>query len=89
MHDMLSFLHSFFTMKAYLPEFHIEKLLLDSAHDAYPVYEYCRRKKITPFIDLNPGHTGHFTYDFTIAGAGTLLDGQHAQQDRDNDILLF
>ena len=67
-HDMLSFLHSFFTMKAYLPEFHIEKLLLDSAHDAYPVYEYCRQENITPFIDLNPGHTGHFTYkdDFTI-----------------------
>lgn len=67
-HDMLSFLHSFFSMKAYLPEFRIEKLLLDSAHDAYAVYEYCRREKITPFIDLNPGHTGHFTYkdDFTI-----------------------
>ena len=60
-HDMLSFLHSFFTMKAYLPEFRIEKLLLDSAHDAYAVYEYCRRETITPFIDLNPGHTGHFT----------------------------
>ena len=67
-HDMLSFLHSFFSMKAYLPEFRIEKLLLDSAHDAYAVYEYCRQKNITPFIDLNPGHTGHFTYkdDFTI-----------------------
>lgn len=54
-HDMLSFLHSFFTMKAYLPEFRIEKLLLDSAHDAYAVYEYCCREKITPFIDLNTG----------------------------------
>lgn len=71
-HDMLSFLHSFFTMKAYLPEFRIEKLLLDSAHDAYAVYEYCCREKITPFIDLNPGHTGHFTYknDFTIDDDG-------------------
>lgn len=49
-HDMLSFLHFFFTMKAYLPEFHIEKFLLDSAHDAYAVYEYCRRETITPFI---------------------------------------
>lgn len=67
-HDMLSFLHSFFTMKSYLPEFRIEKLLLDSAQDAYPVYEYCKREGITPFIDLNPGHTGHFKYkdDFTI-----------------------
>ena len=74
-HDMLSFLHSFFTMKAYLPEFHIEKLLLDSAHDAYPVYEYCRQENITPFIDLNPGHTRHFTYkdDFTIDEDGVPI----------------
>ena len=36
------------------PEFHMEKLLLDSAHDAYAVYEYCRRENISPFIDLNP-----------------------------------
>ncbi|WWR17796.1 hypothetical protein V1226_14750 [Lachnospiraceae bacterium JLR.KK009] len=71
-HDMLSFLHSFFTMKAYLPQLRIEKLLLDSAHDAYAVYEYCKRKNISPFIDLNPGHTGHFTYkdDFTIDDDG-------------------
>ena len=74
-HDMLSFLHSFFSMKAYLPEFRIEKLLLDSAHDAYAVYEYCRQKNITPFIDLNPGHTGHFTYkgDFTIDEDGVPI----------------
>ena len=60
-----SSLHSFFTMKAYLPKFRIEKLLLDSAHNAYAVYEYCRRENVTPFIDLNPGH---FTYkdNFTI-----------------------
>lgn len=46
-------------MKAYLPEFRIEKLFLDSAHEAYAAYEYCGRETITPFIDLN---TGHFTY---------------------------
>ena len=49
-HDMLSFLHSFFTMKAYLPEYRIEKLLLDSAQDAYPVYEYCKKQGITPSL---------------------------------------
>lgn len=55
-------------MKAYLPEFHIEKFLLDSAHDVYPVYEYCRCEDITPFIDPNPEHIGHFIYkdNFTI-----------------------
>ena len=71
-HDMLSFLHAFFSMRSYLPEFHIEKLLLDAAHDSYPVYDYCRENGITPFIDLNPGHTGHFKYkdDFTIGEDG-------------------
>lgn len=46
-----------------------------SAHDAYAVYEYCRQKNITPFIDLNPGHTGHFTYkgDFTIDEDGVPI----------------
>jgi len=74
-HDMLSFLHSFFTMKAYLPEFHIEKLLLDSAQDAYAVYDYCKRESITPFIDLNPGNTGNFKYkgDFTIDDDGVPI----------------
>ena len=71
-HDILSFLHAFFSMRSYLPEFHIEKLLLDAAHDSYPVYDYCRENGITPFIDLNPGHTGHFKYkdDFTIGEDG-------------------
>ena len=59
-------------MKAYFPKFRIEKLLLDAVHDAYPVYDYCRRENITPFIDLNPGHVGHFTYkdNFTIDDNG-------------------
>ncbi len=74
-HDMLSFLHTFFSMKSYLPEFHIEKLLLDSAHDAYPLYDYCKSNSIPPFIDLNPGHSSHFKYknDFTIGDDGVLL----------------
>ncbi len=84
-HDMLSFLHSFFTLKTYLPQFHIEKLRLDSAHDAYPVYDYGKRKNISPFIDLNLGHTGHFTYkdDFTIDDNGVPVCrmGLHMQKD--------
>lgn len=52
-HDSHVFLHTFFRMKSFLPEFNISKLLLDSAHDAMPVYKYCKRKGITPFIDLN------------------------------------
>ena len=72
---MISFLHSFFTMKAYLPEFCIEKLLLDSVYDTCPVYEYCRYENITPFIDLNSRHICHFTYngDFTINKDGVSI----------------
>lgn len=67
-HDMLSFLHSFFTMKAYLPEFRLEKLLLDSAMDSIPLYEYCKKEGISPFIDLKKTNNGNFRYkdSFTI-----------------------
>lgn len=36
-----------------LPEVTVTKLLLDSAHDAMPYYNYCKQNNITPFIDLN------------------------------------
>jgi len=35
----------------FLPDFIVTKLLLDSAHDAMPIYEYCKQENITPFID--------------------------------------
>lgn len=52
-HDSHEFLHAFFRMKIFLPDYKVSKLLLDSAHDAMPYYEYCLRANITPFIDLN------------------------------------
>ena len=67
-HDILSFLHSFFTMKTYLPEFRIEKLLLDSVLRCL-----CYLRILRPGIDHafhrpESRSTGHFTYkdDFTI-----------------------
>lgn len=65
-HDMLSFLHSFFSMKAYLPEFQIHKLLLDSAMDAYPLYHYCKKNGIIPFIDLKKTNNGNYKYKDTF-----------------------
>ena len=35
-HEFHGFLHAFFRIKSFLPEFNISKLLLDSAHDAMP-----------------------------------------------------
>lgn len=65
-HDMLSFLHTFFTMKSYLPDFRLEKLLLDSAMDAIPVYEYCKAQGIKPFIDLQKANKGIYKYKDTF-----------------------
>ncbi|WP_113672472.1 hypothetical protein [Vallitalea guaymasensis] len=74
-HDMLSFLHTFFSMQSYLPEFKLEKLLLDAAQDAGAVYRYCRKHDIIPFIDLNKGNTGNFIYkdSFTIDDDGVPI----------------
>ena len=71
-HDMLSFLHTFFTMKTWLPEYRVTKLLLDAAHDADAVYRYCQKSGIQPFIDLNSGNTSNFIYKdtFTINNDG-------------------
>lgn len=48
-HDSLGFLETLFRMKSFLPDLHITKLLLDSAHDAMPVHEYCKRDRIDQY----------------------------------------
>ena len=72
MHDSHGFLHSFFRMKSFLPDYNVRKLLLDSAHDAMPYYEYCKKEHITPFIDLNEkrGLKVQYKNDFTIGKDG-------------------
>ena len=71
-HDSHGFLETFFRMKSFLPDFNVTKLLLDSAHDAMPVYEYCRRDNIVPFIDLNEkrGIIVKYKNDFIIGKDG-------------------
>lgn len=71
-HDSLGFLYTWFNMKAFLPDYTVTKLLLDSAHDAMPIYEYCKKQHITPFIDLNEKRGCKVKYkgDFTIGKDG-------------------
>ena len=70
-HDSIAFVNSFFTMKAFFPELKIDKFLLDSAHDAMPIYEFFFREKITPFIDLNErGAKIVYKDDFTVSDDG-------------------
>ena len=75
-HDSHGFLETFFRMKSFLPDFKVTKLLLDSAHDAMPVYEYCKRENIVPFIDLNEkrGIKVKYKDDFTIGKDGIPRD---------------
>ncbi len=71
-HDSLGFLHCFFTMKTFLPSVQVSSLILDSAHDAMPIYEYCRRENIVPFIDLNDKRGSPLKYkdDFSLSPDG-------------------
>ena len=71
-HDSHGFLETYFRFRAFLPDFHISKWLLDSAHDAMPYYQYCRENGIQPFIDLNEkrGISMKYKDDFTIAKDG-------------------
>ena len=74
-----------FRMKSFLPDYKVSKLLLDSAHDAMPYYEYCRRANITPFIDLNGKGGVKLPYknDFTIGkdGVPVCKEGRRMNHD--------
>ena len=71
-HNSHGFLETYFRMKSFLPDFHVNKWLLDSAHDAMPYYLYCRKNGISPFIDLNEkrGIKVKYKDDFTIGKDG-------------------
>ncbi len=74
-HDSIGFLYCWFPMRQFLPEAKVTKLLLDSAHDAMLVYEYCRDYGIVPFIDLNADRERPPVYkdDFTIGDDGVPI----------------
>ena len=74
-HDSHGFLYNWFSMIQMLPEANVTKLILDSAHDAMPYYEYCKANGITPFIDLNwkCGRPPVYKDDITIGSDGIPL----------------
>ncbi|MCI8796060.1 MAG: hypothetical protein HFG89_04280 [Dorea sp.] len=71
-HDSHGFWHNFFSMKQFLPQANVTKLLLDSAHDAMAYYQYCSEHGIKPFIDLNGkgGRPPVYKDDFTVGDDG-------------------
>lgn len=69
------FLYNYFSMQQYLPDAHVTKLLLDSAHDATAYYDYCRDHGIQPFIDFNDrcGRPPIYKDNFTIDNDGVPI----------------
>ena len=84
-HDSHGFLYNWFSMQQYLPDAHVTKLLLDSAHDAMAYYEYCRDHGIRPFIDLNDkcGRPPVYKDDFTIDHDGVPVCKEGLRMRRD------
>lgn len=84
-HDSHGFLHAFFRMKSFLPDYTVSKVLLDSAHDAMPYYQYFKRENITPFIDLNGkgGRPPVYKNDFTIDKDGVPICPSGCRMRRD------
>ena len=84
-HDSHGFLHAFFRMKSFLPDYTVSKVLLDSAHDAMPYYQYFKRENITPFIDLNGkgGRPSVYKNDFTIDKDGVPVCPSGCRMRRD------
>ncbi len=52
-HDSITFVSAYQRLRSILPELKFEKILLDSAHDAYPIYLLMNEDEIEPFIDIN------------------------------------
>ena len=84
-HDSHGFLEAYFRMKSFLPDFHISKWILDSAHDAMAYYTYCRKNRIQPFIDLNEkrGIKVKYKDDFTIGKDGVPVCKAGRKMNRD------
>jgi hypothetical protein len=71
-HDSVAFVYSLFDLLQLYPEFSFSECLLDSAHDAYPIYELLHHFGIAAVIDLNSRNTGHFSCgcDFSFTDQG-------------------
>ncbi|MFZ5755091.1 MAG: hypothetical protein ACOY3J_12750 [Bacillota bacterium] len=74
-HDNVAFLYSFFDLLQLYPEFSFAECILDSAHDAYPIYKLLYHFKISDVIDLNSRNTGNLSCnsDFSLNEEGIPL----------------
>lgn len=62
-HDSVLFVSTFHELKHWYPNWKFSEAILDSALDAYPIYEMLERYDISAVIDLNPRRTKQFKYN--------------------------
>lgn len=71
-HDSVSMLISAYELLHRFSDFSWSMVLLDSAHDAIPIYQFFSKLKINSLIDLNERRKGQSTYkdDFFLSPSG-------------------
>ena len=71
-HDSMAFVYSFLDFKQLYPEFILKECMLDSAHDAYAIYNLLHHYDVAAFIDLNTRNEGKCSCqgDFSFAKEG-------------------
>ena len=70
-HDSVLFVSTFHELKHWYPDWKFSEVILDSAFDAYPIYEMLEHYDVSAIIDLNPRRTKQFKYN----QMGIDLDG--------------
>lgn len=62
-HDSVLFVSAFHELLHWYPDWKIGEAILDSALDAYPIYELLEYHDVSAIIDLNPRRSKQFTYN--------------------------
>lgn len=62
-HDSVTFISTLHELFYWYPDWKIGECILDSAHDAYPIYKLLEHYDISAIIDLNPRRSKQFTYN--------------------------
>ncbi|MDD2212078.1 MAG: hypothetical protein PHV56_03810 [Clostridia bacterium] len=74
-HDSISMLLTAEEFRFRYPEWSWSKVLLDSAHDAIPIYRFFDKRKVIPLIDLNKRNLGKTTFknDVSLSDSGVPI----------------
>jgi len=62
-HDAVLFVSTYHELSHWYPEWRIRESILDSAFDAYPIYEMLEQYDVSGIIDLNPRRSKQFIYN--------------------------